>query len=132
MLNESYLREHYTLNSPASTDQVQQAQSLATIRFPQAYMDLLSLSNGLSSDGCLVLHEIEALPERNTDYDVGEYLPGYFMIGDDSGGQAILINENGEIFEVGMGVMSQDFLEKSAESLENLLIHHQGLSLGER
>lgn len=99
MLNESYLREHYTLNSPASTDQVQQAQSLATIRFPQAYMDLLSLSNGLSSDGCLVLHEIEALPERNTDYDVGEYLPGYFMIGDDSGGQAILINKTAKFLK---------------------------------
>lgn len=132
MLNESYLREHYTLNPPASTDQVQQAQSLSTIRFPQTYVDLLSLSNGLSSDGCLVLHEIETLPERNTDYDVAEYLPGYFMIGDDSGGQAVLINESGEIFEVGMGVMSHDFLEKSAESLEDLLIHHQGMSLGER
>lgn len=132
MLNESYLREHYTLNPPASTDQVQQSQSLSTIRFPQTYVDLLSLSNGLSSDGCLVLHEIETLPERNTDYDVAEYLPGYFMIGDDSGGQAVLINESGEIFEVGMGVMSHDFLEKSAESLEDLLIHHQGMSLGER
>lgn len=132
MLNESYLREHYTLNPPASTDQVQQSQSLSTIRFPQTYVDLLSLSNGLSSDGCLVLHEIETLPERNTDYDVAKYLPGYFMIGDDSGGQAVLINESGEIFEVGMGVMSHDFLEKSAESLEDLLIHHQGMSLGER
>lgn len=132
MLNEAYLRKHYSVNPPASVGQIQLVQSQSTITFPQAYVDLLLLSNGLSSEGCLTLHPIEALPTRNTDYEVAEYLAGYFMIGDDSGGQAILINGNGEVFEVGMGVMSIDFLEKSAESLEDLLITQEGLTLGER
>lgn len=132
MLDQQYLYDHYSVNSPASSEQIQLAQSQSTITFPQAYIDLLLLSNGLASEGCLALHKIEALTARNADYEVAEYLPGYFMIGDDSGGQAILINENGEVFEVGMGVMSQEFIEQSAESLEDLLIHHQGLTLGER
>jgi hypothetical protein len=132
MLTEPYLREHYSVNPPASAEHIQLAQSQSTFIFPQAYVDLLLMSNGLSSEGCLALHEIDVLPTRNADYEVAEYLPGYFMIGDDSGGQAILINENGEVFEVGMGVMSIDFLEKSAESLEDLLITQEGLTLGER
>ncbi|NHC59985.1 SMI1/KNR4 family protein [Paenalcaligenes suwonensis] len=132
MLSEQYLCEHYSVNPPALLEQIQVAQSQSTIRFPQAYVDLLLISNGLSSDGCLALHGIDALPQRNADYEVAEYLPDYFMIGDDSGGQAIVINESGEIFEVGMGVMSQDALEKSADSIADLLINHQGLTLGER
>ncbi|MGG4606027.1 SMI1/KNR4 family protein [Paenalcaligenes sp. Me131] len=132
MLDIQYLRDHYSVNSPASLEHIQFAESRSTISFPQAYIDLLLVSNGLRSEGCLTLHEIEALTARNADYDVAEYMPGYFMIGDDSGGQAILLNENGEVFEVGMGVMSIDFLEKSAESLEDLLITQEGLTLGER
>ena len=132
MLNEQYLREHYDVHPPASAELVQLAQSHSTVLFPPDYVALLLLSNGLSSDGCLALHDINTLPQRNTDYEVAEYLPGYFMIGDDCGGQAIVINKKGEVFEVGMGVMSLDFLEKSAESLTDLLINHQGLTLGER
>lgn len=132
MLSEQYLCEHYSVNSPALLEQIQIAQSQSNVSFPPDYVALLLISNGLSTDGCLALHGIDALPQRNADYEVAEYLPGYFMIGDDSGGQAIVINEEGEVFEVGMGVMSLDFLEKSANSLADLLITHQGLTLGER
>ncbi len=82
--------------------------------------------------GCLALHEIEILPERNFEYEVQKYLPGYFMIGDDGGGQAILINSSEEVFEVGMGVMNPKFLERSADSLTDLLVNLKGLTLGER
>lgn len=132
MLSEDYLREHYSLNPAASPEQVQRAQAQSNVNFPDDYVALLLISNGLSSDGCLALHNIDALPQRNAEYEVADYLPGYFMIGDDSGGQAILMNEKGEIFEVGMGVMSRDFLEKSADSLTDLLITQHGLTLVER
>ena len=48
------------------------------------------------------------------------------------GGRAILINKGGVIFEVGMGSMSLEGLEKSAESIEDLLINHEGKTLNER
>ena len=72
------------------------------------------------------------MPERNADYEVEECLPGFFMIGDDSGGQAILINRQGEIFEVGMGSMSKEDIKKIANSIEDLLITHEGKTLNER
>lgn len=54
------------------------------------------------------------------------------MIGDDNGGQAILINEAGEVFEVAMGVMDIAFVEQSAKSIADLLINYQGKTLNER
>ncbi|WP_148654121.1 hypothetical protein [Burkholderia plantarii] len=54
----------------------------------------------------MALHEISILPEQNKECEVQKYLPGFFMMGDDSGGQAILINQAGEVCEVGMGVMN--------------------------
>ena len=86
-------------------------QSRVSIRFPAEYTELLLVCNGLSSSGNLALHEIEELPSRNLNYEVQVYLPGYFMIGDDSGGQAILMNDDGELFEVGMGLMTHEGLE---------------------
>lgn len=54
------------------------------------------------------------------------------MIGDNSGGQAILIDRSGVLYEVGMGVMNADWLEPSAASLADLLISHAGRTLSER
>lgn len=60
--------------------------------------------------------------QRNFDYEVPEYLSGYFMIGDDGGGTAILINaRDRRIYEVDMGVMDERFVELSANSLGELL-----------
>lgn len=131
MLDKKYLIDNFSVNPPSNLDQVKLAESSTGLIFPKEYVDFLLICNGLSSPGCLVLHEIEILPKRNKEYEVQKYLPGYFMIGDDSGGQAILISEGGEIFEVGMGVISINYLEKAARSLEDLLINHKGLTLGE-
>ncbi|MEK7917795.1 SMI1/KNR4 family protein [Burkholderia contaminans] len=120
------------MNPPATLNQVKLVQSTVEMIFPSEYVDFLLLCNGLNSFGCLALHEIEVLPERNEVYEVEKYLPNYFMIGDDSGGQAILINSAGEVFEVGMGVMNPNFLERSAVSLTDLLVNLKGLTLGER
>lgn len=50
------------------------------------------------------------------------YLPGFFMIGDDGGGNAILLNlGDRRIYEVGMGVMDEESMEFSAGSLDELL-----------
>lgn len=70
--------------------------------------------------------------QRNHDYEVHTYLPDYYMIGDDCGGQAILIDRHGIIYEVGMGVMDAAYLEKSADTLDALLIDHAGKTLNER
>ena len=132
MFLKSILSKSYQLNPPASPELISDIQSRVSIRFPAEYTELLLVCNGLSSSGNLVLHEIEDLPSRNLDYEVQVYLPGYFMIGDDGGGQAILMNDDGELFEVGMGIMIHEGLEKSANSLVQLLIHFEGKTLNER
>ncbi|WP_346778803.1 SMI1/KNR4 family protein [Burkholderia sp. Ac-20344] len=132
MLNKAYLGQHFELRIPATLSQINVAEVKAGLSFPKEYVEFLSITNGLNSTGCLALHEIEILPERNVEYEVQKYLPGYFMIGDDGGGQAILINSAGEVFEVGMGVMNPNFLERSADSLTDLLVNLKGLTLGER
>ena len=132
MFLKSILSKSYQLHPPASPGIIRDIQSRVSIRFPAEYTELLLVCNGLSSSGNLALHEIEELPSRNLNYEVQVYLPGYFMIGDDSGGQAILMNDDGELFEVGMGLMTHEGLEKSADSLEQLLIHFEGKTLNER
>ena len=50
------------------------------------------------------------------------------MIGDNGGGVAILMdNKNQNIFAVGMGVMSEDSLEKISSSLEDFLLVKKGM-----
>ena len=132
MFLKSILSKSYQLNPPASPELISDIQSRVSMRFPAEYTELLLVCNGLSSSGNLALHEIEELPSRNLNYEVQVYLPGYFMIGDDSGGQAILMNDDGELFEVGMGLMTHEGLEKSANSLGQLLIHFEGKTLNER
>jgi len=132
MIDKEYLDSHFILNPPALQREIDEAQSKTEMTLPASYVDLLLLCNGLRSSGCLALHEIGDLPARNEEYEVPEYMPGYFIIGDDSGGQAILIDAAGKVFEVGMGVMDVKYMAPSADSLEDLLVNKRGLTLGER
>jgi hypothetical protein len=132
MLTRTALEINFQINPPATLDIIEEAQKKILFRLPESYKQFLLICNGLHSRGNLVIHEIQYMPTRNKDYEVQDYLPGYFMIGDDSGGQAILINSDGQIFEVGMGTMDEITMEKSANSIEELLIHYQGKTLNER
>lgn len=132
MISKSYLEENFRLNPPSTEDDVRHVQSVVNMRLPDEYKALMLIANGLYANGNLAIHELEDMPARNAEYEVSELLPGYFMIGDDSGGRALLINERGEVFEVGMGSMSEDDLEKSADSIEDLLVNKGGKTLSER
>ena len=112
---------HFTLHPPATDTAIDAAEDASTIPFPPEYRALLRLTNGLSSDGCLVLYAAEDLATRNQDYEVPTYLPDYLMI-----------DRSGVLYEVGMGVMNADWLEPSAASLADLLITHAGRTLSER
>lgn len=132
MLSREILAGRYHINPPASPEAIAEVQGKAPFPLPPDYKQLLSLCNGLHSTGNLAIHEVEDMLERNADYEVQMYLPGFFMIGDDSGGQAILVNQKGQIFEVGMGSMSEEDMTKIADSLEELLLTHEGKTLNER
>ncbi|MDO5680640.1 MAG: SMI1/KNR4 family protein [Pelistega sp.] len=130
MLDIKQLSKRFTLNSPASKEAI--ALERAKIKIPQAYIEFLNLSNGLNTDGNLSLLEVEDLSSRNNDYELGEYLPDYIMIGDDGGGNAILMDMAGQIFENDMGSLDMVSMRFSCKSIEELLLTYDGKTLLER
>ena len=109
-MNRHELEALYTLNNPAQPSYKNVTSRVAY--FISFISSILELSNGLFGDEITLL-EAEDIQQRNIDYEVKEYLPNFLMIGDNGGGVAILMdNKNQNIFAVGMGVMSEDSLEK--------------------
>lgn len=53
---------HFTLHPPAADTAIDAAVGASSIPFPPEYRALLRLTNGLSSDGCLVLYAAEDPP----------------------------------------------------------------------
>ena len=118
-------------NPPASEAAIRQAESEHGGPLPAEYVDLLGVANGGCTEGSLSILEVEDCVQRNLDYEVGQYMPGYFMIGDDGAGVAILIRlRDSRIYEADMGVMDVRDATLSADSLEELI--RLGTSLGER
>ena len=125
-MNRHELETLYTLNDPATSQAIKMLPSEWHILYP-SYLQFLELSNGLFGDEITLL-EAEDIQQRNIDYEVKEYLPNFLMIGDNGGGVAILMdNKNQNIFAVGMGVMSEDSLEKISSSLEDFLLVKKGM-----
>lgn len=121
----------FSWNPPAEDAEISRATDLHGAALPADYLEVVRAHNGGHSQGNLSIYDVEDAVQRNLDYEVAEYLPGYFMIGDDGGGQAIVLHlGDRKIYEVDMGVMDAESLEFSANSLTELL--ELGTSLMER
>lgn len=122
MVSRSALREKFTLRPPASRSVIAREEKEYGRSLPREYVELLQVSDGMYTDGNLSILGAEGVVQRNLDYEVQVYLPGFFMIGDDGGGNAILLNlGDRRIYEVGMGVMDEESMVLSAGSLDELL-----------
>lgn len=121
----------FTLHPPASRAVIEREELEYGDSLPLEYVEALQISDGMYTHGNRSILGAEGVVQRNIDYEVQVYLPGYFMIGDDGGGSAILLNlGDRRIDEVDMGVMDEESMELSADSLEELLA--RGTSLVER
>ena len=60
------------------------------IPLPQEYLDFIHVCNGgegnLGKNAYIQIYPLEELDEVNRDYEIQEYLPGYFVWGTDLGG----------------------------------------------
>lgn len=131
MLSRRSVSAGFEWNPPASEAAIRQAEREYGGPLPAEYVALVRVANGGCTDGNLSILEVEDCVQRNLDYEVGQYLPGYFMIGDDGAGTAILIRlRDGRIYEADMGVLDERFARLSAGSLDELL--EFGTSLVER
>lgn len=131
VLSPHGMSKWFEWDPPASDAAIREAERENGGPLPAAYLELVRIHNGGSTQGNLSILPVEDCVQRNADYEVAEYMPGYFMIGDDGGGTAIVLNEqDGRIHEVSMGVMDEQFAQLSADSLEEFL--ELGTSLIER
>ncbi|CCN50803.1 hypothetical protein MADA3029_p0029 [Vibrio nigripulchritudo MADA3029] len=132
-MERSSLECLYKLNPGVDPARLEKREKDSTFDIPKPYLEFLKLSDGLYTGQELVLLELADIEVRNNDYEVQAYLPGHIMIGDDSGGTALVmkLDESG-VYEVDMGVMDIGEMEKSADSLAQLLIQFEGKMLSER
>ncbi len=94
----------------ASEAQIRSAAQALGVELPGFYADFLRRSNGLEPQDRVLLYSTDDLPERNETFEVRQYAPGFLAIGDDSGGQAILIALDGSpaVYMVDHGSMDPD------------------------
>lgn len=85
-------------------------------RLPEPYRSFLTATPDefLAGDRTLVYGR-DSVVERNETYQSREYCPGYLMVGDDSGGSAVVLSlTGGTVHRVGMGAMTEEWFESVA------------------
>jgi hypothetical protein len=90
-------------------------------KLPDAYLRLLTRTSGeVRADGFL-LYSMGDLVERNEAFGVAEFLPGYLLIGDDSGGRGffLLTAEQSEsaVLMCDLGGLMPEYTSEIAPSL---------------
>lgn len=76
---------------------------------PNEYKVFMQLTDGALFDSGLMIYSAGEVYERNKTFSFFEYLPDYLSIGDDSGGQSIIIPYEG----LGVYLVGHGFLDKS-------------------
>lgn len=96
------------------------AEKLLNVELPAGYADFVAGRAGGPRDDGLLLYGLEDLAERNATFDVQACLPGFVLIGDDSGGQCFLLKGaaslDGRVFCSGLGSLCEEDLAVVAES----------------
>lgn len=111
---------HLHMNEPASDKHIKEAEYQLNMVLPHAYRALLKQSNGCSIGGNLLLYGTEDIAERNATWEVYQYASGYVAIGDDGGGQVLLmrlVEDEKKVWIVDAGVMDPQQAELVTENL---------------
>ncbi|RAJ79289.1 hypothetical protein CLV59_106350 [Chitinophaga dinghuensis] len=112
------------------------ASSLST-PIPLWYADFLQSQDLRTSryyNNTTVLYGLEELTELNIAYEIQQYMPGYLLIGSDSGDFGLLINNStSNIYLVELGALTPDDAAVMAWSLEewqqkNFSSHEEDIS----
>lgn len=86
---------------------------------PEAYRTFLAATaeSFLAANNGTLVYGRNDVVERNDTYQSRTYCPGHLMVGDDSGGTALVLSlADGLIHSVGMGSMTPDCFEPVASS----------------
>ncbi|MBU5258624.1 SMI1/KNR4 family protein [Bacillus pumilus] len=102
------------LNEPASDLHIQETEPQLNMVLPHAYKTLLKQTNGCSIGGDVLLYGTEDIAERNATWEVYQYASSYVAIGDDGGGQVLLmrlVEDEKKVWIVDAGVMDPQHAE---------------------
>ena len=113
--------EIITTCPPASPEAIARLRAELGLELPDEYSSLLAQADGVYANS-LTLYSCGDVPERNRTYEVAVYAPGFLAIGDDGGGQAIVLRAGhgtSPVFVVGHGSMSSARLVRVADSLSD-------------
>jgi hypothetical protein len=91
-MDRNQLAQIADIQDAATDQQIAEAENELGIKFPEEYKLLLTSSDGLFANDLVKLYSTEEIAERNSTYEIAQYLPGYLMIGDDSGGYGIFLD----------------------------------------
>jgi SMI1/KNR4 family protein SUKH-1 len=108
------------IQDAATDQQIAEAENDLEIKFPEEYRLLLTYSNGLFANDLVNLYSTEEIAERNSTFKIGKYLPGYLMIGDDSGGYGIFLDtgsNSSPVYLMGHGSLGLSDADVLAPSL---------------
>jgi hypothetical protein len=88
-------------------------------RLPADYVELLQHCDGITFSSGGLLYASADIEERNATYEVADYEPGYVAIGDNGGGDMLLLKEEAAspIYIGGMGSLGSLPLEFLADSV---------------
>lgn len=109
------------LNKPVSMNEIQLVEQSKNVILPNAYKELLKITNGFSVGGGLLMYGTGDIIERNDTWEVEEYAEGYVSIGDDGGGNVFLMLQGEQETEV-LSVDSGDMNPINASKLTSNLI----------
>lgn len=111
------------LAAPATDIDVGRAEAALGCALPTALVSVLRISNGLSSNHCL-LYGTDDLAERNETLGAVEYAPEFLAIADDGGGRVALIHKAAQragVFVSEMGDMAPENFARVAANLDTWL-----------
>ena len=77
------------LKTGISEEEIEKA--LKGIDLPQCYLKLIKKINGFIDERGIKIYGADEIKERNQTFEVDKYLPGYVAIGDDSGGNLLIM-----------------------------------------
>jgi hypothetical protein len=118
-MNFSTLMNMAGLRPGAAAADVASIQQELGVSFPCDYAGLLAFSNGAFLENGCSIYPAEDVVERNRTFEIADYLPGYVLIGDDSGGTGILLSlVDGRVCLSGFGDLNPSDLTQLAPSLQ--------------
>lgn len=84
----------------ATAADVARARFEISLSLPAPLLAMWNVRDGLLTETGVAVYSAGCIGERNTTYEVGQYAPGFILVGDDSGGRGFLLRADGPVSAV--------------------------------